>query len=114
VVGHSFSNVYMPDILRPALRDPNEFYWKYRRPTEWACSCDEFRHHGDAEMFELMLVGSHMGAIVYRVTAANVPEVLKDTVPVRLTAVEGDSVGVAREIIRRSAHLVQDEDQKSA
>jgi PIN domain len=103
-------NAYVPrfaDVLPglPPLRDPNEFYWKYRRPTEWACTCDEFRHHGDAEVFELTLVGSQTGAINYQVTASNMPEVVKGTVPVRLTAVEGDTAPVAREIIRRSAHF---------
>jgi hypothetical protein len=94
------------DILPrlPALRDPNGFYWKYRRPTEWACSCDEFRHHADAEVFDLTLVGSHTGAITFRLTASNVPEVVKGTVPVRLTGVEGDTAAMAREIIHRSGH----------
>ena len=89
----------------PPHRDPNEFYWKYRHPTEWACSCDEFRHHGDAEVFELTLAGSRTGAINYRVTASNMPEVVRGTIPVRFTGVEVDTAPVAREIIRSSAAL---------
>jgi hypothetical protein len=97
---------YIPDFtnLHRPPRDPNKFYWKYRQPTEWAFSCDEFRHHSDAEVFDLTLVGSQAGAINYRVTASNMPEAVKGTVPVRFIEVEGVTVTMAREIIRRSAY----------
>jgi PIN domain len=102
---------YIPriaDLSQFTPRDPNAFYWKYRRPTEWGCSCDEFRHHGDPEAFDLTLVTSQSGAINYRVTASNMPEAVKGTIPVKLTKVDGDTAAMAREIIRGSAHSAKE------
>lgn len=72
----------------PPPRDRHEFYWKDEKPREpisrWRFECEEFRHHGEHEDFQVHLLvpsdySRESGALRFRVTAENAPERLEVT-----------------------------------
>lgn len=92
----------------PPPRDRNEFYWKQEKPSKytdrWVFECVEFRHQVDVEEFKLPLFirekdSIESGAVVCTVTAKNLPEPVRVTLPVSVEREESDTAKAAAALI---------------
>lgn len=104
---HSFPDV--SGILATQRHDPNSFYWKPYAPkqetTQWALTCDEFRHQHEPHALEINFrpdpaaEGNLTGAIRCQAHAANLPERIELLIPIRVQVVLGDTVDQVREAL---------------
>jgi hypothetical protein len=131
--GHLKESNLMPSAMR-SLRDPyggvemmtplartsppersrNAFYWEKRSlaPSKFlSLTCDEFRHRGEAEDFEFTLVlpegESISGAVSCRVSAANLPEPVKSTVPITTVVTIADTESHVQSLIQEIPRRVR-------
>jgi hypothetical protein len=105
-------DLVIPRLLDiPAPRDRNLFYWKHGRPSnyadKWIFECAEFRHQVHCESFKLPIFISkqdniHKGAVVCTVTAKNLPEPARFTLPVLIDQVQCDTEEAASALIQAS------------
>lgn len=88
-------------------KDRYAFYWKdgseIEFTTEWAFTCEEFRHKADPEYFNAVVYVPQSanltdGALTCRVTASNLPEPAITTLPVRIFQAECDTVAEAHRL----------------
>jgi len=91
----------------PTERDRSAFYWDVRRrdpSTFLSLKCEEFRHQGEAEDFEVVVIipqgQSLSGAVSCRLSAANLPEPTSLTVPVNTTTTTADTETHLRNLIQ--------------
>lgn len=90
----------------PKNRDPHGFYWREKPQdsvSECSLSCEDFRHRVESEKFQIVVQvpsdrESIDGALRVRVTAANLPDPVTVTFPIRARTVEGN---IESEIRRR-------------
>ncbi len=79
--------------FRPVARDPNEFYWKPRRPetpaSRFGLECEQWRHGIEAELFKVEFYFDKTreiiaGALECRIHAENLSQTAMARVPVRI------------------------------
>ncbi|MBW2005491.1 MAG: hypothetical protein JRI72_12990 [Deltaproteobacteria bacterium] len=100
----------------PESRDRNAFYWKNRKPSTftriWEFECDEFRHKVDSEVFEIEIFNPNdknlqKGAVIFRVSARNLPKPFELILPVRITYEKGDTESKARDLIKKALPKIE-------
>lgn len=102
----SFRHVSLPSTFK---RDPNVFYYKdrpYVPTSSFALTCEQFRHRGEEEDFEMTVYaslapGDVAGVIEVRVEAANISAPLIERIPVRISISEVSSLSEAEELIEK-------------
>jgi hypothetical protein len=95
----------------PNRRDKHAFYWKGRRPsdfaTEWAFECEEFRHKVEAEPFSIYIyfpVGSSPESVSVkcRVTGANMSSPFTSATMLKLAYQEQKAIEIIGRIARET------------
>ena len=108
--GHTrpYSNFSLPTMAKQ--RDRNAFYWKDGKPvgpeTIWTYECKEFMHQVDPEIFSLNLIVSPKenitkAAVKCLVTASNLPNPVRKTLPVQIEYKKGNIEDIANGLLAK-------------
>lgn len=99
----------------PEPIDRNAFYWKEgksRRPTsKWSFKCREFLHKVGPEIFPIELFVTPKEkiencAIKCLITASNLPEPIRKTLPIKVQYKEGNIEKLAEDILNESMPII--------
>jgi len=98
-----------PFVDIPNLRrDRNAFYWKNYGPKDfteqWVYECEEFRHQGGPEIFELIVLIPPKkevikGGIFCQVSAKNLPIPVETFFPINITYNQVDTLEIAQNLL---------------
>ena len=91
----------------PESHDRNAFYYKDSRPSDpqksLSLECDQWRHGEDVEKFDMDVVcegqGATHGAVVCRIEASNLSQIVTALIPVRITMRRMDTFEFAKQEI---------------